>query len=165
VTDLAVAAPTLGAAPILTITVFGEPAAQGSKAYKGHRVSRKTGKRVAILVEQSKRVKPWRELVTAAATEAATAVHGLPLRGPLFFDATFTMRRPQRIPADRLGWPSVKPDGDKLLRAVFDGLTDARIWADDGQVVDYAARKVYPGLHPSALDRPGAYIRIWEVTS
>ncbi|MFI9331932.1 RusA family crossover junction endodeoxyribonuclease [Kitasatospora sp. NPDC052868] len=181
----AAAAPPAGGAaparePALTVTVYGDPAAQGSKAYKGHRTSRVTGRQVAVLAEQSKMVKPWRALVTAAAVRAiagtraaarADAAPGsgsppaAPLAGPLAVAVVFTMPRPGRIPGDRLGWPAVRPDGDKLLRAVFDGLTDARAWGDDGQVVQWSGIKVYPGLHPLALPVPGAHIRIWQVAA
>lgn len=38
--------------------------------------------------------------------------------------------------------PSVKPDADKLLRAIFDALTGLA-YADDSQVVDVALMKAY----------------------
>ena len=36
-------------------------------------------------------------------------------------------------------WP--RADGDNVLKAVADALTDAGIWADDDQVVDWRIRK------------------------
>jgi Holliday junction resolvase RusA-like endonuclease len=39
-------------------------------------------------------------------------------------------------------YPVVRPDADKLLRAVLDALT-GRVWADDAQVVVATARKRY----------------------
>lgn len=167
-----VAPPTGGAAPALTITVYGEPAAQGSKRYAGHRVDRRTGNNVARLVEQSKKVKPWRQLVTEAAGRARIAghiglqpVHRPQLTGPVIVDATFTARAPKRIPAGRRGLPSTRPDLDKMLRALFDGITDSKVWQDDGLVVEVRARKVYPNSHPAALAEPGVVVRIWEITS
>lgn len=42
--------------------------------------------------------------------------------------------------------PLGKPDVDKVLRAVLDGLTSAGVWRDDAQVVSEATSKVYaPG--------------------
>lgn len=43
----------------------------------------------------------------------------------------------------RLTQPSVRPDLDKLCRAVLDALTDAGIWHDDSQVCSLSAIKVY----------------------
>lgn len=40
-------------------------------------------------------------------------------------------------------WPTTKPDGDKLLRALMDGLTTAGIWWDDSQAVHISARKLF----------------------
>lgn len=161
-----------GAAPALTITVYGEPAAQGSKKYVGHRNSRKTGKSVAVLKEQSKKVDPWRKLVTAAAEQARiVGYRGLipeylpQITDPVVVDITFTVPKPQRVPAERRGLPATRPDLDKMLRAAFDGVTDSQVWKDDGLVVETTGRKVYPNSHPAALDRPGAVIRIWEITS
>lgn len=161
-----------GAAPALTITVYGEPAAQGSKKYAGHRTNRSTGRTTAVLIEQSKKVKPWRAQVTEAARQALVAghvglapIHRPQLTAPLLVDVTFTVPKPARIPKGRRGLPATRPDLDKMLRALFDGITDSKVWQDDGLVVEVRSRKVYPGMHPAALDRPGAAIRIWEITS
>jgi Holliday junction resolvase RusA-like endonuclease len=39
--------------------------------------------------------------------------------------------------------PTVKPDVDKLVRAIFDGLTEANVWHDDSQCVSVAVSKHY----------------------
>lgn len=155
---------------VLDITVYGDPAAQGSKKYAGHRTSKTTGRRVAVLVEQSKAVKPWRALVTAATRQARVAGHigAIPahrptLTGPIRVEATFTMRKPTTAPKRRRTWPTARPDLDKLLRAAFDGITDAQAWEDDGRVIEVLTRKTYPGEHPDALDQPGAHIRIYTI--
>jgi Holliday junction resolvase RusA-like endonuclease len=157
--------------PALTITVHGLPAAQGSKAYKGHRTSRKTGRRVAVLVEQSKAVKPWREKVTTAAAQAMILDHlGLQpiyqpvVTGAIRVDITFTMPKPTSAPKRRRTYPKTRPDIDKLQRAAFDGISDAGVWEDDGRVIEVTARKVYPAEHPAALDKPGAVIRLYTLT-
>jgi Holliday junction resolvase RusA-like endonuclease len=141
--------------PIVTIRVDGTPAAQGSKRHIG-------GGR---LVEQSKAVKPWRKNVRAAAE--AAVVFGMltdPLSGPLQVDITFTVRKPVSAPKRRRTWPAVRPDLDKMLRSTFDALTEARVWSDDGQVVEVTGRKVYPDEHESALSAPGAVIRVWQIS-
>lgn len=53
---------------MIAFAVYGIPGPQGSKTYKGK--SKKTGK--AIMVESSAKVKPWREAVKWAASEAMT---------------------------------------------------------------------------------------------
>lgn len=161
--------------PALTITAYGHPAAQGSKAYKGHRTSKTTGRRVAVLVEQSKRVTPWRNRVTEAATNALTVKHALryggrpadrprPLTGPIRADITFTTHKPTSAPKRRRTYPAVSPDLDKILRATFDALTDAHAWEDDGRVIQINTIQCYPGEHPDALPEPGAIIRLYTLT-
>lgn len=140
--------------PILTVVVAGLPAAQGSKRHVGN----------GRLIEQSKAVKPWRKNVRTAAEEAFTgALLGDPLAGPLGVDITFTVRKPVSAPKRRRTWPAVRPDLDKMLRSTFDALTEARIWGDDGQVVEVSGRKVYPTEHELALTAPGALIRVWQI--
>lgn len=161
--------------PALTITVHGLPAAQGSKAYKGHHTSKTTGRRVAVLVEQSKRVAPWRNRVTQAAVDALTVKHARryggrpagqpePLRGPIRADIAFTMHKPTSAPRRRRTYPAVSPDLDKILRSTFDALTDAKAWEDDGRVIQINTVQCYPGEHPEALDQPGAIIRLYTLT-
>ena len=161
-------------APDLTIKVHGIPAAQGSKAYKGHRTNRATGKRMPVLVEQSKRVTPWRNRVTKAAADALIVKHALryggrpagqpqPLRGPIRIDVVFTMKKPIAAPKRRRTYPAVSPDLDKIQRATFDALTDAKVWEDDGRVIQITAVKAYPLEHPDALAEPGAIIRLYTL--
>ena len=160
--------------PALVITVTGLPAAQGSKAYKGHRTDRATGRRKPILVEQSKRVTPWRNRVTQAAVNALFVKHALryggrpagrpePLRGPIRIDVVFTMHKPVGAPKRRRTYPAVSPDLDKIQRATFDALTDAKAWEDDGRVIQVTTIKAYPGEHPDALPEPGAIIRLYTL--
>ncbi len=140
--------------PSVTVFVSGFPAAQGSKRHVGN----------GRLIEQSKAVKPWRKNVRAAAEEAvALALRGQPLAGPLEVDITFTVRKPTSAPKRRRTWPAVRPDLDKMLRSTFDALTEARIWGDDGQVIEVSGRKVYPNEHDRALSAPGAVIRVWQI--
>jgi Holliday junction resolvase RusA-like endonuclease len=56
-------------------------------------------------------------------------------------------------------WPAVRPDSDKLLRAVLDGLTEAGVWRDDGQVVQGTFIKRY------CLDGepPGIQVEVWAL--
>lgn len=71
--------------------------------------------------------------------------------GPVFAALTFTMTRPTSLRgrelAERIGaagtiWPCVRPDIDKLARAVLDALTGV-LWTDDGQVCALEVEKHY----------------------
>lgn len=150
--------------PALTITVHGRPAPQGSKKYAGHRRNSASGRVSAVLVEQSKRVKPWRALVTAATQAAmAAARQAAPLDGPLEVEVVFTVLKPSSAPKRRRTWPITRHSGDldKLQRSTLDGIADAAAIADDSRIVRITAAKVFPGEHPEALDQPGALIRLY----
>jgi len=156
----------------LTIVVHGRPAPQGSKKYAGHRRNSASGRISAVLVEQSKRVKPWRALVTAAALEArivshigATPVHLPSLDGPLEAEVIFTVRKPASAPKRRRTWPNTRDSGDldKLLRSTFDGIADGGAVVDDSRIIRVTATKTFPLEHPEALAEPGAVIRLYTL--
>lgn len=139
----------------LIVTVLGIPGPQGSK------------KQVApgVMIESSKKVKPWRARVEAAARLATEAqYHGkwATLDGPLVAEFVFSLVRGKTV--KRLHHTTY-PDLSKLIRSTEDALTKAGIWADDARVVEYhRPRKVYAGdPDPDALPEPGAVIRIWQV--
>jgi Holliday junction resolvase RusA-like endonuclease len=157
----------------ITITVYGVPAPQGSKT--GFAIIRNgeyTGG--VALAESSKKVKPWRAAVTAAAREVIDGIRGglvwHPLDGPLEAVMVFTLARPRShygtgrnagvlregAPARPTGYP----DASKLVRSTEDALTDARLWADDARVVEYTRiAKLYAG-DLGALTSPGAFIGV-----
>ncbi len=125
----------------ITIVVYGEPAPQGSKRFVGVRAGR------GVMVESSKKVKPWRQDVAAVRVKMV-----------------FTVRKPLSAPKRRRTYPSAKPDLSKLARATEDALTTAGIWEDDARVVEYSRlAKVFPGEDPDALDSPGVLIDISAV--
>lgn len=131
----------------LQIEIPGEPIPQGSKkAYiRGKRVN---------LVEANPGLKKWRQTVTLHARKHAGTYTG---ERPLHVTYRFHLTRPKSV---RRWLPWVKPDLDKLIRAVNDGLGDAGVWDDDSRVTTITAWKVYeaPGY------RPGAFITIREET-
>lgn len=160
----------------LTIVVHGRPAPQGSKKYAGHRRNAASGRMSAVLVEQSKRVKPWRALVTTATTNAMTAAHikqyggypmggTQPLDGPLEADIVFTVLKPASAPKRRRTWPTTRHSGDvdKLIRSTFDGIADGGGVVDDSRIIRVTATKTFPSEHPDALDQPGAIIRLYTL--
>lgn len=151
----------------LTVVVHGRPAPQGSKRYAGHRRNAASGRISAVLVEQSKRVKPWRALVTRAAADTMLDTHQTePLDGPLAADIVFTVLKPASAPKRRRTWPITRHSGDvdKLIRSTFDGIADAQTVADDARIIRVTATKTFPSEHPDALDQPGAIIRLYTLT-
>src|ERR1017187_9454809 len=122
----------------MTITVYGSPAPQGSKSFKGMAGSH------AILIESSKAVKPWRQDVKAAAIEAMGGA-GKGGAGTGRVRMTFTMPKPKSAPKTRKTWPCHYPDIDKLCRSTLDALVQSGAIEDDGCVVWLLATKVFPG--------------------
>jgi len=140
------------------IKVWGIPAPQGSKRHVGR----------GIMIESSKKVKPWREAVKHAALAVLPDGHQ-PFTGSVTIDVAFFLPRPQghygtgrnagqlRPSAPTL--PAVRPDLDKLVRSTLDALGDAWVFTDDARITTILAVKEYADTeHP-----PGAYIQIQEV--
>lgn len=138
----------------LTFFVRGTPIPQGSKTAIRH------GTR-ARLIEANKKLKPWRNtLQTALAAQAA----GRRIEGPftIYLDFRFSPpQRPRYRDANGKGIHAVKPDVDKLTRAVLDSLTAADIIDDDARCTTLVATKNYTTKgHPT----PGVYIIIEPTT-
>jgi len=148
------------AGSVLEFFVHGVPSQQGSK--RGYVVNGR-----AVIVEDSKRTRPWREAVKHAALDVIIDT-GWPLiaNGGVELDVTFWLPRPKShyrtgrnahlLRDDAPARPTTKPDGDKMLRLVCDSLTDAGAYRDDAQITDYAVHKRY-------VDHghiPGAQVRL-----
>lgn len=128
---------------VVDLTIYGEPAPQGSKQYLGN----------GRFIEASKKLAPWRSAVAAAVASLGEVE---PFTGPVLIQAVFFLPRPKTI--IRL-WPTVPPDTDKLIRALGDGLSvDSKILTDDSLVVRWEAEKRYADERA-----PGATVRIMEV--
>lgn len=126
----------------MRFTVYGKPQPAGSK--RGF-VNRKTGK--VIITDDAKSSRPWKQEVAGAAVAAMG--ERSPWDVPLEMSVTFYFARPKsHLKADGAvkpkapGWPSVRPDTTKLVRAVEDALTGI-IFRDDALVVDQIASKRY----------------------
>jgi len=123
---------------VLEFVVVGIAAPQGSKTafVRGGRVS---------LVESCARVKPYRALISLAASQARKDP---PTQQSVGIGITFVFVRPKSHytskGALRAGAPTHpgKPDIDKLCRAVLDALTGI-LYHDDAQVVSLNASKRY----------------------
>lgn len=122
---------------VLGFTVRGEPAPQGSMKVLPGRGRR----RFPVLKPDNPRTTSWKARVSAEARIAAKGQVFAPAEA-LSVVLTFHLGRGDYV---RRRHPSVKPDLDKLVRAVFDALTNAKVWKDDGQVVRVSASKHYAG--------------------
>lgn len=136
---------------IYEVRVNGLPAPQGSKRHVGR----------GVMVESSKKVKPWRAAV-AAEVEKVT-FEDMPF---VRVSAWFFMPRPKSHyrtgryahllkPAAPV-YPGKYPDLDKLCRSTLDALRMGGAYRDDAQVVKLYAFKVYA----LADEEPGALIRL-----
>jgi Holliday junction resolvase RusA-like endonuclease len=114
---------------MLEITVLGTAQPQGSKTvYAGRAVD-----------ANAKKLKPWRKAVTQAVIEQTgdwkLTADPIQVSFDVFLPRPRTVTRPLH---------TVKPDADKIARALCDGITDAKtIWVDDSQVIDLRVRKHY----------------------
>lgn len=118
--------------PPVTLVVYGKPQAKGStKAFIPKGWTR------PILTSTNKQLVPWSQQITSMAISLnAPLLEGVAVS----VTADFYLAKPNS--ARRRVWPIVKPDGDKLLRAILDSLTGV-LFKDDAQVVDMRARKHY----------------------
>lgn len=133
----------------VSFIIVGEPAPQGSKRTLGN----------GIMVESSKKVKPWRQDVAFYGREAMAGRP--PLDGPLMAEVVFTLPKPKSSPKRRVSYPCRKPDIDKLLRSTLDALVTGGVIADDSRIVRIEAAKAFPGEHIKALTHPGAWVKVW----
>ena len=139
------------ASEMIEFRVYGMPAPQGSKRHVGH----------GVMIESSKKVKPWREAVVWAVRGMLTPEEAPPhVAGPVSMDLTFTLPKPKSAPKTRRTLPDRKPDLDKLCRSTLDALVTAGVIEDDARVVWMRASKTFPNEGQDCLDVPGAIIRI-----
>jgi Holliday junction resolvase RusA-like endonuclease len=154
------------AVPAIVVVAYGKPITQGSKTRNRYG---------GVRADNAKTLKPWREAVKTAALEVMQLADRL--TGPVEVRATFSFDRPTghyrtgrnatllRDNAPLRPSNRSSGDGDKLLRACFDALTDAGVWVDDSQVVDFCGRKVWAGEHVDALHIPGVRLEVLPVRS
>lgn len=132
----------------LSFWVPGDPAVQGSK-----RAFVLPGTRRAVLVDASKKTKPWRALVSLSAQQALA---GRPwqLDGAFRVELSFNFQRPKShygkngIKADAPEFHTTRLDLDKLCRAVFDAGSGI-LWRDDRLIYVLHAERAYgetPGV-------------------
>lgn len=126
----------------LSFEVFGLPAPQGSKRCFNNRV----------VDANSPKLKAWRKIVKEATIEALQNSEWAVFDEPVEVTVKFYIPRGKTVKRE---YPTTPPDLDKLVRSVFDSLTDAKAWGDDSQVCKLTAYKVYADDRES-----GAYIEV-----
>ena len=136
----------------LSFWVPGIPQPQGStRAFK-------RGAKI-VTTSANKNLRPWRHMVTLVAQSAmreSPFQAGLGTAASVEVRVAFAFPRPKSHHGKRGILPSapthhvVRPDLDKLIRAVLDGLTEAAVFGDDSQVVSIVADKVYTPTPPGA---------------
>jgi Holliday junction resolvase RusA-like endonuclease len=137
----------------MTFFVTGEPQPQGStKSFYIKRINS------VVTTHGNKDTKAWQERIAIAAGQANTSRAIVFYSGDSKFgykvECEFIFTKPKSAPKKRT-LNTKRPDLDKLVRAVLDGLTNSII-PDDAQVVEIAAKKRY-----GAVDEcPGARITI-----
>ncbi len=127
-------------APVV-LEVFGLPAPQGSKTARVLPNGR------AIVTEGSstagrRALRQWEAVIERAAKRYLEEHPGAgPMGGPLSITIAFRLPPTKSDPYRTRHW--VKPDGDKLTRAVFDALTRSGIVTDDACFWRQSSTKQY----------------------
>ncbi|URM87009.1 RusA-like resolvase [Arthrobacter phage Basilisk] len=126
----------------------GVPLPQGSK-----RIGRNRATGAPVLIDDNAELKGWREVVDFTARRVVKGREVID--APCAVDLSFYMPRPKghyradgvtlRASAPAL-WCAVKPDVDKLSRAVLDSLTTAGVWTEDSRAVILRASMQYARL-------------------
>ena len=128
---------------VLTFIAHGTPVPQGS-----HRAFRR-GERIVVTHVNGSKLTAWRDTVRKAALEEARSAGWEVANQPVGVRMQFRMPRPKK---PRFSVPAVRPDLDKLMRAVMDALTDGPqpgVIQDDSLMVSVHATEVYhadPGV-------------------
>ena len=124
---------------MISFTVYGNPIPQGSKQPFTFK-DKNTGKVRASLSDSSgKNLATWRNDVSVIAQQNRPE--------NIFDDAvSVTLRfffvRPKSISEKKRPYPNVKPDVDKITRAIFDAMK-GKIYTDDARVCDLVVKKRY----------------------
>ena len=123
----------------------GSPVPQGSFRHIGQ----------GRIIAANPKLNSWRDSI---ATQIATQTHHRLIDGSIRLEFVFTLARPKSVPTSLRAVPTVKPDLDKLVRAVMDAISLERycqIIKDDSLVTDLHAAKRYADHTP-----PGVRIMI-----
>ena len=110
----------------------------------------------AVVTTANPKMHHWRDIITWSAREAMSEQSFFASSGAVEVRADFRLQRPASVSRKRRPHPDVKPDLDKLTRALLDALS-AAVFRDDAQVTLLAVSKRYaesneqPGVHVVVL--------------
>jgi Holliday junction resolvase RusA-like endonuclease len=137
---------------LLSCWVDGTPRPKGSLKPTGRQ-----GQRVR-LVEQSTDSSAWRDTIAwTVRRELNLPAPGYPTQLPVELACTFAFERAESCTDEEPTGAGIG-DTDKLIRNVMDALQDARVYANDRQVVAVKASKVWT----ADGQKPGALIAVKE---
>lgn len=144
---------------MINVFVEGRPVPQGSKnAMPGGRG------RTNLVESNDKKLRAWQNtIVRAVQDDGGEPLHRFDRNEPVGMQLIFAMPRTSRLPkTDRVPDPphTVKPDLDKLVRAVGDALTKAEVIGDDAQIDDTYSRKRYARVG----EKSGLYLTVHSNT-
>ena len=129
---------------MISFTVYGTPVPKGSTTpypimKDGKPVLSKTGRPVVVTQNANPKTKDWQRLVSLSAQEHRPEKL---FDGPVEVALLFYLYRPQSVSEKKRPMPTVKPDLDKLIRAILDGLK-GKIYSEDARVCKVQASKHY----------------------
>lgn len=119
---------------VIEFTVYGTPRPQGSMRAFRHKT---TG--AVINVPDNKLTKPWKQEIAGMASMETPGMIPFAKGVPVSVAMNFYFAKPKSVKREAM---TVKPDGDKLVRAIFDAIKGILIH-DDAQVVQFFASKYY----------------------
>jgi Holliday junction resolvase RusA-like endonuclease len=117
----------------IDLLVEGVPVPQGSFRHVGN----------GRIISANPKLNAWRDTI---ATQIAQQTHHRLIEAPIRLQLVFTMPRPKSVSKALRAVPTVKPDLDKLTRAVMDAISLERycqVIKDDSLVTDLHAAKRY----------------------
>jgi Holliday junction resolvase RusA-like endonuclease len=123
---------------VIRFVVLGRPQPQGSSRMVP--IKTPTGNHM-VITSANRKLKPWRQEVACMAMIEAQSLDQVLSEGPVSIAADFYFAAPVKMPKGRKGM-TTKPDIDKLLRGILDGITGVLI-RDDSQVTEVASVKRY----------------------
>lgn len=122
---------------VVHFEVPGPPQPQGSMRPM---ISRTTG--LAMVKSDNVRLRSWRGEAAWEASHAKPIGMCEPFAGAVKVSVQFVFVRPKSVTPTRRPSHTVKPDIDKLTRALFDAMSGI-VFRDDAQVIQVFAMKTY----------------------
>ena len=98
------------------------------------------------MVEANKALPAWNKALEQAFKAYVAKDSSPAMTGAIQVEILFLMPRPKSVTRSM---PTVKPDTDKLCRAVLDAAERSGIYFNDSQVIDLYARKRYADTQPA----------------